>query len=197
MKVVDRGRPGGDEVPAVELQDCGVEARELLLHRILVAGRPKHPIVLLQLVADRLQMREQRGVEAVIGEKPGIECVEICAVGRLEDEVHVRPAALGREPILDLRIVRLGLQERVGALRHAHARKRRLRLFDQRTVERNLPRLPVVHFEHGDEMLAQQRPPLRVRRAWERALLPIPREPVEDQIVVDLAAPCPRASDRP
>ena len=64
----------------------------LLLHGVLVAGRSEHPIVLLKLVADRLQMREQPGVEAFVGEEAGDpNGVEVCAVGRLEHEAMSGP----------------------------------------------------------------------------------------------------------
>ena len=132
-------------------------------------------------------MREQPGVEAFVGEEAGDpHGVEVRAVGRLEHQRHVRSAALRGDPVLDRRVMRLRLQKRVGALRHPHARERRLRLLDQRAVERHLPLPPVIHVEHGLEMLAKQRPPLRVRRARELAFLPVPREPGQDQIIVDL-----------
>src|SRR5690348_11808319 len=108
-------------------------------------------------------MREEAIVEAVIGEKSGYpNGVEVCAIRSLEHEIHVGPTALGRQPILDLGIVRLGLQKGVSTLRDAHARKRRLRLIDQRAVKRDLSRLPVIHVEHGLKMPTKQRSALCV-----------------------------------
>ena len=159
LEIVDRGGPGGDEVPAIKLENAGIETGELLLHGVLVAGRSEHPIVLLQLVADRLQMREQPGVKAVVGEEAGYaNRVQVCAVGRLEHQRHIWPAALGGNPVLDHSVMRLRLQKRIGSLRRSHARKRRSRLLDEWAIERNLPRLPVIRFEHNLKMLTKQRP---------------------------------------
>ena len=125
-------------------------------------------------------------IEALIGEERGdADGVEIGAVRRLEDQRHVGAAATRGDPVLELLGMRLGFQQRIGAFGNAHARQRRLRLFDQRAVQRNLRRLVDVEIEHRDEMRAKQFASLRIGRAGIHVLFPIGREPVDDQILVD------------
>src|SRR5208337_5031153 len=71
LEIVERGGPGGDEILAVELEDAGEEAHVLLLDGALFAGRAEHPVLLLQLVGDRLHVAEEGDREPVVGEEAG------------------------------------------------------------------------------------------------------------------------------
>ena len=198
LQIVDRRRPCSDEVSAVELENARKQAHILLLDHALVARCAEHPVLLLQLIGDRLHVAEDGDGKAVVGEEPRhAHVIEACAVGGFENQGHVGAAMLGGDPVLDAVIVRFRFQQRVGALGDPHARERRLRLLDQGAVERDLCRPSFVHVEHRLEMRAKQRARAGVRRARKRPLLPIPREPVTRSDPCRRSARCGRASGRP